>query len=98
MDLGRSNIDTASLHAQVPVEDLLSALDLVRSEEGPNDVVIHAPPADRAIVGGEVSLQGVHVCDVLQNYLEVRSSRARGTEQADYILDHVLMPHFERED
>lgn len=96
MDLGRSNVQTASLHADVPVEEVLSALDLAEAGDGPVDVVIHQPPADRAVTGGNVFIQGAYVCDILQNYLEVRASRARGEEQADYILERVLMPHFER--
>ena len=40
---------------------------------------------------------GLCVCDILQCYLDVRGSRARGQEQADYIADNILLPYFRSE-
>jgi hypothetical protein len=41
-----------------------------------------------------VAADGLPVCDILQCYLDVGGSRARGQEQADYIAEKILLPHF----
>lgn len=52
-------------------------------------------PHNESVFRAVVDVDGVWVCDVLQCYFDVRFSYARGREQADYIYERVLQPHFE---
>ena len=52
--------------------------------------------APESVFGGCVWAGGLPVCDILQCYLDVRLSHARGMEQAEAIMDRILRPHFER--
>lgn len=95
LGVGRSNVRAVLLHASEPIDDVLSALDLVRDDSDSPRVLLRWSRSAAPVLGGVVVSDGVPVCDILQCYLDVRSSRARGEEQAKYILDKVLMPHFE---
>ena len=53
-------------------------------------------PGDESIFRCFVPAEEIPVSDVLQCYFDVRFSYARGLEQADYIYERVLKPHFER--
>jgi len=96
LGVGRSNVRAVHLHASQPVEDVLSSLDLVRDDSESPRMSVRWARASVAVFGGAVLANGVPVCDILQCYLDVRSSRARGEEQAQYILDSILLPHFKR--
>lgn len=95
LGVGRSTVRSALLHASTPLDEVLSALDLVRDESDSPPMSIRWSPSASHVLRGAVVSDGVPVCDLLQCYLDVRSSRARGEEQARYLLDKVLMPHFE---
>jgi hypothetical protein len=95
LGLGRSNVRSARLYAAGGIKELLAALDLVEDPgpSGPVSLVIRRNRG--SILRGAVSVDGVWGCDVLQCYFDVRFSYARGQEQADYIYERVLQPHFE---
>lgn len=84
------------IYANRPMDEVLAALDLARNEAGSFPVSIVPPPAGKAVSAGSVNLDGLPVCDVLQCYLDVRGSHARGTEQSEFIRDRVLLPHFNK--
>jgi hypothetical protein len=96
MKLGRSNVRFARIYANRPVAEVLSALDLVRSESAEPQLSLVVPPVMQPVLAGHVVCEGIPVCDILQCYLDVRSSLARGNEQAEFILQKILLPHFER--
>lgn len=54
------------------------------------------PYAKDSALGGRVRAHGLWLCDVLQCYLDVRSSPARGEEQAEHLFERVLAPHFRK--
>lgn len=95
LGLGRSNVRQARLYAEGGVEDLLSALDLVREPGESAQFSLVVRPLNDSVFRGVVDVDGASVCDVLQCYFDVRFSYARGREQADYIYERVLRPHFE---
>ncbi len=96
LKLGRSNVQFAKIYANRPVEEIMSALDLARDESSDPQLVLAVPPIGQPLLAGHVVCDGIPVSDVLQCYLDVRSSLARGNEQAEFILEKILMPHFER--
>lgn len=55
---------------------------------------LRKPRAERAVFDGCAAVADRHVADILQLYLDARLSAARGEEQAEYIFDTVLAPHF----
>jgi hypothetical protein len=40
-------------------------------------------------------MDGLPVADILQCYMDVRASHARGAEQSEFIRDRILLPHFD---
>ncbi|MCD4654600.1 hypothetical protein K8T06_11805 [bacterium] len=92
--LGRSSVKVAKLYAH-PAVDLMNSFHLV-DDASPSPAFLLVQKCAIYIEGGAVKLNGIPVCDILQCYLDVRESRARGQEQADYILEKVLLPHFAR--
>jgi hypothetical protein len=95
LGLGRSNVRQARLYAEGGVKDVLSALDLVEGPAASAQLSLVVRPNSGFVFRGAVESNGVWVCDVLQCYFDVRFSYARGREQADYIYERVLQPHFE---
>ena len=93
---GRSNVRAIRIYANRPMEEVMAALNLVPGESGPASIGIVPPPAGKAVAAGSVRVNGLPVCDLLQCYLDVRASHARGVEQSEFIRDRILMPHFER--
>lgn len=71
----------------------MEELDLVDDESGSAAVWLVSRDFE-AVRLGSVVADGLPVCDILQCYLDVRGSRARGQEQADYIAENILLPHF----
>jgi hypothetical protein len=96
LGLGRSNVRQIRLYADRPVEDILSALDLVKEQSQSPQVLLIPEPGKESVFRCAVHVDGVPVCDILQCYFDVRFSYARGREQADYIYERVLQPYFER--
>jgi len=94
--MGRSNVMTARIYANRSVDEVLNALDLVVDDEGSSLLTMIPPPTRDAILRGCVICDGVPVTDILQCYFDVRTSFARGDEQADYIMDKILRPHLEK--
>jgi hypothetical protein len=94
--LGRSNVRQARLYAKSGVKELLSALDLVEEPAASAQLFLVVGPKSESVLRGAVNVDGVRVCDVLQCYFDVRFSYARGKEQAEYIYERILRPHFER--
>lgn len=98
LGLGRSNQRGATLYlGSTPIEDALGALELVPADDNDNEVLLLELDGLSDSVGrGCVMVDGVPVVDALQCYLDVRVSYARGREQADFIYERILQPHFER--
>jgi hypothetical protein len=92
--VGRSNVRSAMIYARSPSQEVVEDLGLVPDEsESPSLWLVSRDI--KSVVKGYVIAGGIPVCDILQCYLDVRASRARGQEQADYILENILLPHFE---
>jgi hypothetical protein len=93
--LGRSNIESVRLYVNGAVE-ALKRLDLVGADEASAILEIVEPKAKDSVFGGSARADGLPVADVLQLYLDLRSSAARGVEQSDFLFERVLEPHFRR--
>jgi hypothetical protein len=91
--VGRSSVKPAMIYACAPNDKLMVDLDLVVDDSGSSALWLVRRDIE-SVRQGAVIARGLPVCDVLQCYLDVRRSRARGQEQADYILENILMPHF----
>jgi hypothetical protein len=96
LGLARSNVRNARLYAAIAIEKVLSALDLVEEKSESSHLSLIVRPAKDSVFRCAVRVNGVPVCDILQGYFDVRFSYARGREQADYIYERILQPHFER--
>jgi DNA-binding Lrp family transcriptional regulator len=94
--VGRSNAKTVRIYATVPNAEVMDELELVTDESATPSLWLVRRDIESVRLGAVIA-DGVPVCDILQCYLDVRSSRARGQEQADYILENILMPHFRRQ-
>ncbi len=91
--VGRSNVKSAMLYVGRAGVAAMKELDLVADESGSAAVWLVSRDFD-AVRQGAVIADGLPVCDILQCYLDVGGSRARGQEQADYIAEKILLPHF----
>lgn len=91
--IGRSSVKSAMLYVGSAGISAMKELDLVADESGSPAVWLVSRDFD-AVRQGVVIADGLPVCDILQCYLDVRRSRARGQEQADYIAKNILLPHF----
>ncbi len=96
MNLDRSNIKSALIYIDGRAEEFLSAWDLaeVAQEMGHLDLV--EPASKQSIFAGHGLAQGIPICDIIQCYLDVRWSPARGREQADFIYERVLGPRLKK--
>jgi hypothetical protein len=92
--LGRSNLRSMAVYVPGEPEEFLRRMDMVVAppEEAMVEVVV--PAAQQSIFSGHGSVDGVPVADIIQCYLDVRWSAARGREQADFIRRKVLVPGF----
>ncbi len=91
--IGRSNVNSAMVYISEAKSKVMDELDLVTDDSSsPSLWLVSGDFA--SVCQGAVLAHGVPVCDILQCYLDVRGSRARGQEQAEYIMDNILMPHF----
>jgi hypothetical protein len=96
LGVGRSNVRSMRLYAAESFDKVMSALDLVEDKaESPQLSLVVRPPVD-SVFRSAVRVNGVPVCDILHCYFDVRFSYARGKEQADYIYERILQPHFEK--
>jgi len=95
LGLGRSNIESVRLYVDGAAE-ALKRLDLVEADEDSAILEIVEPKAKDSVFRGSARAEGLPVADVLQLYLDLRSSPARGVEQSDYLFERVLEPHFRK--
>ena len=93
--IGRSNIRAPWLYAKGNPDAIMAALALARADAESAQLSIVVPSSPESVYGGFVRIDGLPVCDVLQCYLDVRMSHARGMEQAEFIMERILRPHFE---
>ncbi len=97
LGLGHSNQRGAHLFVAAPsAAPIMDALELVPDATAAASLALIVDGLPDSIHRGCVLVDGVPVADVLQCYLDVRPSFARGREQADHIYERVLQPHFER--
>ncbi len=95
MGLGRSNNPEKLLYVQNPFAEEMDRLDLVPdSSESPWGKLIR-PKYPELILRGAVWRENIWIVDILQAYLDVRLSPARGMEQAEAIYMSKLRKHFE---
>jgi len=96
LGLGIANVRMPRIH----VRNLDAGLKDLSLAEAPADraVAILAQPraADAVFKGAVKGKDGLRVADILQVYLDVRLSMARGEEQAEHIYEQVLAPFFRR--
>jgi len=78
------------VHVFAPLKDALDAWSLEPCDERDAHFVLLQPRAPQSVLRGRVRIQGIPVVDVLQAALDVSVHPARGREQADYLLGHVL--------
>ncbi len=94
MGFGAGNVDIPRIHVR-NLDSGLKELDLV---EVPHDralAILSRPRAVDSVFRGAVRKSNdVSLADVLQIYLDVRFSMARGEEQAEHIYERVLAPFF----
>jgi hypothetical protein len=95
LDLGRSNIRSVRLYVE-EFADALRRLELVPTEGGSSLLEIVEPKARDSVFRASIRRDRFNVADVLQLYLDLRSSAARGVEQSDFLFERVLEPHFRR--
>lgn len=93
--LGRSNIRLPWLYADGKRAEIMAALDLAEADPGHGRLALVALASPDSVFGGPVWVDNLPVCDVLQSYLDVRLSPARGLEQSEFIMNRILRPHFE---
>jgi hypothetical protein len=90
-----STANTLWLYCNMPVAICLRELDLQIAVAPRNPIAkVIETRATHSIFRPRVIKEGLPVCDILQVYLDVSSSRTRGEEQAQAILDRILRPHF----
>jgi len=94
MGLGVGNVDIPRIH----VRQLASGLKGLDLAEVPHDralAILSQPKAvDAVFRGAVIDASGLPLADILQIYLDVRFSMARGEEQAEHIYERVLAPFF----
>ncbi|MEM7390708.1 MAG: hypothetical protein AAF492_00050 [Verrucomicrobiota bacterium] len=91
---GRSNVRMGWLLIRESSEHVLSSLNLAPSPSAVSNYYVVNISVSRSILPGAIMENGVPVCDVLKCYLDVRSSAARGHEQAEFLYERILHPHF----
>jgi hypothetical protein len=62
-----------------------------QSREVP-DLLVRIPSAPQSVLRGQVSVDGLPCCDIVQVWLDVSAHPARGAEQADLIERKFLQP------
>ncbi len=91
-----SNTQTLQLSLRGSLEAFLRHLDLVRCEDTSDPcATVVIPEAEDAVFKGHGQIDGVPVTDIVQCYVDVRNSRARGVEQADYLFEYIIRPELE---
>lgn len=93
LGLGRSNILAVRLYVE-KAADALRRLELIAADGDASLLEIVEPKARDSVFRAASRREGVVVADVLQLYLDLRSSPARGVEQSDFLFARVLEPHF----
>lgn len=97
LGLGRSNQRNCKLYVgAVPIEEVMAALELVPAANNESLFSIEVDGISDSIGQSCVIVDSVPVVDALQCFLDVRPSYARGREQADFIYERVLQPHFDK--
>jgi Holliday junction resolvase len=92
-NIGRSSIKSSYIYTKQPISEIMNDLDLaVDNSQSPALWIVQRNI--ESVFQGAVIINNLPVCDILQCYLDVRSSQARGQEQADYIMDNILIPQF----
>lgn len=94
--LGAGNVDIPRIH----VRHLSSGLRAMGLVEVPYDraiAILSQPKAiDAVFQGAVIDPHGPQLADILQIYLDVRLSMARGEEQAESIYERALAPFFRK--
>jgi hypothetical protein len=94
LGLRRSNVRSLRLYVGRPIADWERLLDLVPADAGDAALELVRPRARASVFRGARSAKGIVIADVLQCYLDVMQSPARGAEQAEHLYDKVLAPWF----
>ncbi|MFT5585783.1 MAG: hypothetical protein ACI9VR_003376 [Cognaticolwellia sp.] len=85
-----AGVGVPELHVRGPIEPLLAERGLVQVERrDANFGLIHSSYTESVFRGAHV-LDRLPIVDVLQSALDVVASKARGHEQAEYLVDRIL--------
>ncbi len=95
MGLGRSNNPEKLLYVQDQFDEVMERLDLVPDPSESPWAKLVRPKYPELIFRGAVWRENIWIVDILQAYLDVRLSPARGMEQAEVIYMSKLRKHFE---
>lgn len=95
MGLGRSNNPEKILYVQDPFDVAMDRLGLVPDPSESPWAKLVRPKYPELIFQGAVWRENIWIVDILQAYLDVRLSPARGMEQAEFIYMSKLRKHFE---
>ena len=96
LGIGRSNVRSLLIYIDGDVEAFLRDTDLAPAERGDDVAAVVEPEARDSIFGGHGMVDRAPVTDIIQCYLDVRQSPARGREQAELIYENVLEPLLKR--
>jgi hypothetical protein len=96
LGLEQSNVRSMIVYVPGDPEEFLRRMDLVVVSRAEAMVQVVSPVAQQSIFSGHCMVDGAPVADIIQCYLDVRWSAARGREQADFIWRKVLAPGFQK--
>lgn len=94
LGVARSSVEMIRLYANDPPGTLMKTLDLAPSNPAEAWIELAPPEEFNLVSGASVLIERTPVTDILQCLLDVRYHPVRGGEQAEFILESILMPHF----
>jgi hypothetical protein len=97
LGLGRSNVRSMVVYVPGEPAEFLKQMDLVAVPREEAMVQVVSPAARQSIFAGHGVVDRSPVADIIQCYLDVRWSAARGREQADFIYRKALAPGFRQQ-
>jgi len=95
MGLGRSNNPEKLLYVRDPFDKAVESLNLLPDPSESPWAKLVRPKYPELIIRGASWRDNIWIVDILQAYLDVRLSPARGMEQAEAIYMSLLRKHFE---
>lgn len=85
-----AGVGVPELHVRAPLESLLAERGLVQVEKRDASFGLVRSPFPESVFRGAQVLDRLPVVDVLQSALDVVASKARGNEQAEFLVERIL--------